>query len=81
MNLIHSNFAEIDPDKEYFLHCKTGYRSLIATSILKANGVKVTNQEVGMKLLKNVKQHFQSLFAQQLCYKYPHIFLVKSDFY
>ena len=43
LNLIHSNFAEIDPDKEYFLHCKTGYRSLIATSILKANGVKVTN--------------------------------------
>ena len=43
LNLIHSNFAEIDPDKEYFLHCKTGCRSLIATSILKANGVKVTN--------------------------------------
>ncbi|RUA12746.1 MAG: MBL fold metallo-hydrolase [Flavobacteriia bacterium] len=40
LNYIHSNFAEIDPEKEYFLHCETGYLSLIATSIFKANGVK-----------------------------------------
>lgn len=40
LDFIHSNFAEIDPDKEYYLHCETGYRSLIAGSIFKANGVE-----------------------------------------
>ncbi|PHR71909.1 MAG: MBL fold metallo-hydrolase [Lutibacter sp.] len=37
---INENFAEIDVNKEYFLHCASGYRSLIAASIFKANGVK-----------------------------------------
>ncbi len=40
LDFINSNFAEIDADKEYFLHCATGYRSLIAASIFKANGVE-----------------------------------------
>jgi glyoxylase-like metal-dependent hydrolase (beta-lactamase superfamily II)/rhodanese-related sulfurtransferase len=40
LETIHLNFSEIDPDKEYFLYCATGYRSLIAASIFKANGVK-----------------------------------------
>ena len=47
---IHSNFGKINPEKNYFLHCKSGYRSLIAASIFKANGVeKVTNIEGGFK--------------------------------
>jgi glyoxylase-like metal-dependent hydrolase (beta-lactamase superfamily II)/rhodanese-related sulfurtransferase len=29
LDFIHSNFAEISPDKEYFVHCASGYRSLI----------------------------------------------------
>ena len=52
LNLIHSNFAEIDPDKEYFLHYKTRYRSLIAISTLKANGVKVSNERGGYEAIK-----------------------------
>ncbi|SFS47981.1 MBL fold metallo-hydrolase [Lutibacter maritimus] len=40
LDYIHSNFAEIKPDKTYVLHCASGYRSLIAASIFKANGVK-----------------------------------------
>lgn len=40
LDFIHSNFAEIDPNKEYFLHCASGYRSLVAASIFKANGVE-----------------------------------------
>ncbi len=44
LDFIKQNFAEIDPDKEYYLHCASGYRSLIAASIFKANGVeKVTD--------------------------------------
>lgn len=53
---IHANFAEIDPDKEYFLHCATGYRSLIAASIFMANGVeKVTDVRGGFEDIKETK--------------------------
>ena len=53
LDFIHENFSEIDPKKEYFLHCASGYRSLIAASILKANGVeKVTDVRGGFKDLK-----------------------------
>ncbi|MDP3312064.1 rhodanese-like domain-containing protein [Lutibacter sp.] len=54
LDFIHSNFAEINPNKEYFLHCATGYRSLIAASIFQANGVKkVTDVRGGFKDLKD----------------------------
>lgn len=53
LDYIHQNFAEIDPDKEYFLHCASGYRSLVAASIFKANGVKnVTDVRGGFKEIK-----------------------------
>lgn len=48
LDFIHSNFAEIDTSKEYFLHCASGFRSLIAASIFMANGVeKVTDVRGG----------------------------------
>ncbi len=54
LDFIHSNFAEIKPEKEYFLHCASGYRSLIAASIFKANGVKkVTDVRGGFKDIKD----------------------------
>jgi hydroxyacylglutathione hydrolase len=54
LDFIHSNFAEIKPEKEYFLHCASGYRSLIAASILQANGVKkVTDVRGGFKDIKD----------------------------
>ncbi|MDO9594566.1 MAG: MBL fold metallo-hydrolase, partial [Lutibacter sp.] len=54
LDFIHSNFAEIKPDKEYFLHCASGYRSLIAASIFKANGVKnVTDVRGGFNDIKD----------------------------
>lgn len=53
LDFIHSNFSEINPDKEYFIHCLGGYRSLIAASIFKANGVKnVTDIRGGFKSIK-----------------------------
>ncbi|SNR54653.1 Glyoxylase, beta-lactamase superfamily II [Lutibacter agarilyticus] len=51
---IHENFAQIDSNKEYFLHCASGYRSLIAASIFQANGVKkVTDVRGGFKDIKD----------------------------
>ncbi len=56
LDFIHSNFAEIDTNKEYFLHCASGYRSLIAASIFKANGVEnVTDIRGGFVDLKETE--------------------------
>lgn len=56
LDFIHDNFSEIDPKKEYFLHCASGYRSLVAASIFKANGVeKVTDVRGGFKDLKETE--------------------------
>jgi len=54
LDFVHSNFAEINANKEYFLHCASGYRSLIAASIFQANGVKkVTDVRGGFKDIKD----------------------------
>jgi glyoxylase-like metal-dependent hydrolase (beta-lactamase superfamily II)/rhodanese-related sulfurtransferase len=56
LDSIHANFAEIDPDKEYFLHCASGYRSLIAASIFQAKGVKnVTDVRGGFKDIRDTE--------------------------
>ena len=56
LDFINSNFSEIDVNKEYFLHCATGYRSLVAASIFKANGVaKVTDVRGGFEDIKETK--------------------------
>ena len=56
LDFIHDNFVEIDTNKEYFLHCKSGYRSLIAASIFMANGVeKVTDVRGGFEDIKETK--------------------------
>ncbi len=53
LDFINSNFSEIDIEKEYFLQCATGYRSLVAASIFMANGVeKVTDIRGGMTDIK-----------------------------
>ena len=53
LDTIHSNFAELNPNKKYFLHCAGGYRSLIAASILKSNGISnVTDVRGGFTDIK-----------------------------
>lgn len=53
LDFIHSNFHEINPNNKYFLHCQGGYRSLIAASIFKANGVEnVVDVEGGFVQVK-----------------------------
>ncbi len=54
LDFIHSNFAEINPNKEYYIHCASGYRSLIVASIFQANGVKnVTDVRGGFNDIKD----------------------------
>lgn len=54
LDTIHANLTEINPDKAYFLHCASGYRSLIFASIFQANGIKnVTDIRGGFKEIKD----------------------------
>lgn len=38
LDFINDWTTEVDPSKEYYIHCAGGYRSMIAASILKARG-------------------------------------------
>lgn len=38
LDYINNQMAEINPDKRYHVHCRSGYRSTVASSILKARG-------------------------------------------
>lgn len=38
LDFINKNMSEVDADKKYYLHCAGGYRSVIASSILKSRG-------------------------------------------
>jgi hydroxyacylglutathione hydrolase len=38
LDYINSNMSEVDRNKKYYLHCRSGNRSTIAASILKARG-------------------------------------------
>ncbi len=40
LDSINSKMNEVDADKEYYVHCAGGYRSVIASSILRARGVR-----------------------------------------
>ena len=52
LDFLNRNLAELDPAQTYYLHCAGGYRSLIATSILKARGFEhVVNVTGGYKVL------------------------------
>lgn len=53
LDTINANMNELDKDKEYHIHCAGGYRSMIASSILKARGFeKVIDVAGGFKSIK-----------------------------
>jgi glyoxylase-like metal-dependent hydrolase (beta-lactamase superfamily II)/rhodanese-related sulfurtransferase len=53
LDYINNNMAALNKDKTYYVHCGSGYRSMIFTSILKARGFdKLINVEGGFKALK-----------------------------
>ncbi len=38
LDTINSTFTDLDPNTKYFIHCQSGYRSMVFASILKAKG-------------------------------------------
>lgn len=54
LDYINQNMASVDKDKEYFVHCAGGYRSMIFISILKARGYdKLIDVKGGFKAIKD----------------------------
>jgi hydroxyacylglutathione hydrolase len=47
LDYIRKEISHLDKDKEYFVHCKGGYRSMIASSIMKANGINNIIEVIG----------------------------------
>jgi rhodanese-related sulfurtransferase len=53
LDLINSNLSEYDKNTEYYIHCVSGYRSMIAASILKAHGINnVIDIDGGFNVMK-----------------------------
>ncbi len=53
LDFINKNMNEVSRAAKYFLHCKSGYRSMIAASILKARGFEdIINVRDGFEVLK-----------------------------
>ena len=53
LDFINDHFAEFPSDDKFYLHCESGYRSVIAASILKSRGIhNLANIVDGFKGLK-----------------------------
>lgn len=51
---LEKNLSQLDKNKNYLIHCAGGYRSMIASSILKAHGfTRITNVYGGYNKIKN----------------------------
>ena len=56
LDSIFKSIDSLDKNKDYYLHCAGGYRSLIASSIFKMKGIKnVTNIEGGFGAIKETE--------------------------
>lgn len=54
LDTIFDNLNAFDKNETYYIHCAGGYRSMIAASILKANGVdNVIDVQGGFKAIKD----------------------------
>ena len=57
LDTIQANFYEVSPDKECYVHCAGGYRSVIAISLLKQKGyTQLINIEGGFEAMKQFDQ-------------------------
>src|SRR5205085_884642 len=61
LSAIHQRFTELDPNQQYYIHCKRGVRSMKALQFLR---------EQGFKYLKSVKGGI-SAWAEQLDHSLP----------
>ena len=56
LDFINKNMSELDRNKQYYLHCAGGYRSMIAASILRSRGFEnLVNIEGGFNAILETK--------------------------
>jgi len=55
LDFIRKNVNELDVTKTYYIHCASGYRSIIASSMLKAKGIDVIDLAGGIKALRETE--------------------------
>lgn len=65
LDYINSSMQQFARDKSYFLHCKSGYRSVIAASILQARGYDIVNIEGGYDALSTTQIPKTDFVCQQ----------------
>jgi len=53
LDFMNENIPALDKSKTYYLHCKSGYRSMIAGSMLAGSGYHIVNITDGFDALKN----------------------------
>ena len=54
LHILSTQLNTLDKNKKYLIHCAGGYRSMIAVSMLKANGInEVYNVVGGISKVKN----------------------------
>lgn len=67
LDFINKNMSEVSRDKKYYVHCAGGYRSMIATSILRSRGFeKLVNVKGGFTALEELKQLPLTEFEEQI---------------
>lgn len=65
LDLINSNMGQIDRNKKYYMYCQSGYRSVVAASILKSRGIHgVANIVTGFNELSKVGLPFSDYVEQ-----------------
>jgi len=52
LDYLNNNMAQVTRDTPYYIHCKTGYRSVIASSILQARGFDVVDVAGGFDAIE-----------------------------
>jgi hydroxyacylglutathione hydrolase len=58
---LENRVGELDPAETYFIHCAGGYRSMIASSIAKANGISnVVNVYGGIRAIREAGAEMKS---------------------
>ena len=56
LDFIHDQLDRYNKDETYYVHCRSGYRSLIYTSILKKNGINdVVDVDGGFVAMENTE--------------------------
>ena len=67
LDFINDSMTHVDKNKTYFVHCGSGYRSMIFISILKARGYdKLVDVEGGFKAIKDSAEFQLSEYASPI---------------